>query len=72
MDRDNDIVMMKGGRMVTLIDGEMQLMSNEMLAADGTMVRTDGTLLLPDGSTRVLLEDEALIIDLLATRMSET
>ena len=72
MDWKRDIVVMKGGRMIMMINGEMLLMEKDMFTADGIMVQTDGTLIMPDETTRVLLENEAVIIDLVTTRMAET
>jgi len=72
MDWKRDMVMMKGGRTILLIDGETLIMETDVFTADGTMVRADGTLLLPDGSISVLREDEAIPIDIVTTRMAET
>lgn len=72
MDWSRDMVMMKGGRMILLLDSETLFMEGDVFTADGTMVRPDGTLLLPDGSISVLREDEAIPIDVLTTRMAET
>ena len=72
MDSSRDMAMMRGGQMILLVDGDMLIMENDVVAADGTMVQTDGTLILPDGTLRMLVEDEALFIDLALTRMTES
>ena len=72
MDARRDMAMMKGGQMILLVDGDMLFMENDVVAPDGTIVQTDGTLILPDGTLRMLVEDEAVIIDLALTRMAES
>jgi len=72
MDWKRDLAMMRGGRMLIMINGETLFMEKDMFTADGIMVQTDGSLIMPDGTTRILREDEAVVIDLLTTRMVET
>jgi hypothetical protein len=71
MDWKRDMVMMKGGKMIMLINGDMLFMETDVFTANGTMVRMDGTIIMPDGTTRILMDDEAMIIDLAMTRMVE-
>jgi hypothetical protein len=71
MDWKSDMVMMKGGEMIMMINGDMLRMETDVYTADGTMVRPDGTLIFTDGTTRVLIEDEAMIIDMSLTRTEE-
>ena len=40
MDWKRDLVMMKGGRMIMMINGETQLMENDVFTADGALVKT--------------------------------
>ena len=70
MDASKDMAMMKGGQMILLVDGDMLFMENDVVTPDGTMVQTDGTLILPDGTLRMLVDDEAVFIDLALTRMT--
>ena len=70
MDATRDLVMMRGGRMVMLINGEMLFMERAVIAADGSEVQRDGTVIQTDGTRRILHEDEALVIDLLSTRVN--
>jgi hypothetical protein len=64
--------MKKGGQMITLIGGEMLIMESDLVAADGTLIRTDGAMILPDGTIRMLMDDEAIVIDRALTRLMET
>jgi hypothetical protein len=57
--------------MIMLIGGEMLIMETDMVAADGTLIRTDGAIILPDGTIRMLMDDEARVIDLALTRQME-
>jgi len=69
MNSNKDMVMMKGGQMIMLINGQMYLMDGKVTTTDGSQVQKDGTVILPDGTTRMLQEDEAMIIDLLSSRI---
>ena len=55
-----------------LIDGDMLIMEGDVLTTDGSQVKADGTVITPDGTMRVLAENEALIVDRLATRQMES
>lgn len=72
MDASRDMALMKGGRMILLVHGEMLRMENNVVTPDGTLVRTDGTVISPDGTLSLLAEDEAVVIDLALTRMTES
>lgn len=72
MDSSRDMAMMKGGRMILLVDGEMLIMENDVVTPDGTRVRTDGTVILPDGRIGQLANDEAVVIDLELTHLTES
>jgi hypothetical protein len=65
------MVMKKGGQMIVLIEGEMLIMETDVVAADGTRIRTDGAMILPDGTARMMMDDEAMVIDLALTRLME-
>jgi len=58
--------------MITLIDGTMQIMEGDMFTPDGSQIKADGTVIAPNGTMRMLAENEALIIDRLATRLMES
>jgi hypothetical protein len=58
--------------MILLVDGEMLIMENDVVTPDGTWVRTDGTVILPDGRISQLANDEAVVIDLELTHLTES
>jgi len=72
MDTHRDTVMMRGGQVVMMVDGEMLIMEKDVITADGSQLKTDGTIIAPDGTMRMLANDEAVIIDRLATRLIES
>jgi hypothetical protein len=72
MDSNRDMVMKKGGQMIMLIGGGMRVMETEVVAADGTRIGTDGAMILPDGRTHMMMDDEAMVIDVAMTRLMET
>jgi len=47
-------------------------METDVVTADGILVRTNGTLIWPDGTVRMMMEDEALPINVATTEMEET
>lgn len=66
-----DMVMMRAGKMIMTINGEMLLMDVDVVTTDGIKVRTDGTIITPDGKTSMMMEDQAMIIDGVKTRTEE-
>ena len=58
-----DMVIMKGGTMMLLRDGDLLIMDENMTMADGTKVMTDGTVILRDGTTLTLVDGEGMIMD---------
>lgn len=66
-----DMVMMRAGKMIMTINGEMLLMDMDVVTTDGIKVRTDGTIITPDGKTSMMMEDQAMIIDGVKTRTEE-
>jgi hypothetical protein len=66
-----DMVMMRAGKMIMTINGEMLLMDMDVVTTDGIKVRTDGTIITPDGKTSMMIEDQAMIIDGVKTRTEE-
>ena len=61
MDEMNEgMIMMKGGQVMTVQNGELKLLEEEVTMPDGTRVLLDGTVVLTDGTTRMLAEDETL------------
>lgn len=68
---NRDMATMKGGRMFLLIGGDLVVMEEDVVTADGVLITMDGAVITPDGMTSRLAEDEAVIIDLVLTRLME-
>ena len=49
----------------------MLIMETDVVAADGTRIRTDGVMILPDGTARMMMDDQAMVLDLAMTRLME-
>jgi Domain of unknown function (DUF6799) len=62
-DMRQDHIMIKGGRVMMMRNGEMRPMDEEMTMPDGTKVRMDGTLMMPNGTTRMMAEGETIILE---------
>jgi uncharacterized protein DUF6799 len=63
MESQQDMVMMKKGKMMVLRYGELKPMDMVMTLHDGTRVAMDGTITMPDGTTRRMMDGEALTLD---------
>ena len=59
METKDDMVVMKGGRMMVVRFGEMKPMDMVMTLSNGTKVAMDGTITMPDGTSRMLMDGEA-------------
>jgi hypothetical protein len=65
MDREEmreDHIVMLGGTVMMMKNGEMQPMDEEITMPDGTKIRMDGTMLMPDGTVRMMAEGETMPI----------
>lgn len=60
---DQDLVMMKDGRMMVRRFGEVKPMDMVMALKNGIRVTMDGTIEMPDGTSRMLMDGEALTLD---------
>jgi hypothetical protein len=60
---DEDMIMMKDGRVMIVRNGEMVPMEEEMTMSDGKRVSMDGKVVMPDGTSRFLMEGEAMDMD---------
>ena len=63
MELKEDMVVMKGGKMMVVRHGEMKSMDMVMTLSNGTKVAMDGTLTMPDGTSRMLMDGEAITMD---------
>lgn len=60
MDMNEGMIMMKGGRVMQVQNGELTLLEDEVTMPDGTKVRPNGQMLLTNGSIRMMVEGETL------------
>ena len=63
MEIREDIVVMKGGKMMVLRNGEMKPMDLVMTLSNGAKIAMDGSVTMPDGTTRRLMDGEAMTMD---------
>jgi hypothetical protein len=66
-----DGVMMKNGKMMTMMDGKTMMMDKDMTLKDGTMVMTSGMYKNKKGKTMQLKEGECLSMDGKKTKMKK-
>ena len=71
MEMKEDMVMMKGGRMMMVRNGETMPMDMVMTLSNGTKVAMDGTITMPDGTSRMLMDGEAMTMDGETTTMED-
>jgi hypothetical protein len=71
MEMKEDMVMMKGGTMMVVRNGEMKPMDMVMTMSNGTKVAMDGTITMPDGTSRRLMDGEAMTMDGEMTTMED-
>jgi hypothetical protein len=57
-----DHILMQGGRVMIIRNGEMKPMNEEITMPDGTKVTIDGMVLMPDGTTRTMAEGETMLL----------
>ena len=63
MEPQQDMVMMKKGKMMVVRHGETMPMDMVMTLSNGTKVMMDGTVTMPDGTTRMMMDGEAMTLD---------
>ena len=63
MEPQQDMVVMKKGKMMVVRHGETMPMNMVMTLTNGTRVAMDGTITLSDGTSRRLMDGEALTLD---------
>jgi hypothetical protein len=57
-----DHILMQGGRIMIMRNGEMKPMNEEITMPDGTKVSIEGMVLMPDGTTRMMAEGETMLL----------
>lgn len=55
-----DMIVMKDGRVMKSQNGRLTPMSDEITMPDGTRILMDGTVILIDGTTRMMAEGETM------------
>lgn len=62
MDKQDDMVIMRDGKMLVRRHGETMAMEEELTMADGTKVMPNGQLLMADGTARMMQEGETMLL----------
>jgi len=57
-----DHILMQGGRIMIMRNGEMKPMNEEITMPDGTKVSIERMVLMPDGTTRTMAEGEPMLL----------
>ena len=63
MEMNEELVMMRDGRMMVVRNGELMEMEEDMTMLDGTRVTMAGTIMTTDGTTRAMMDGEAMTMD---------
>lgn len=71
MEMQQDMVMMKKGKMMMVRHGEMKPMEMVVTMSNGSKVAMDGTITMPDGTTRMMMDGEAMTMDGEMTTMED-
>jgi hypothetical protein len=66
-----DCVMMKDGKMMTMMDGKTMVMDKDMTLSNGTMVMTNGMMKTKKGKMMQLKEGESVTMDGKMTKMKK-
>ena len=63
MSMKKDCVMMKDGKMMTMMNGKMMAMDKDVTMSNGTVCMMDGTCKMKDGKTMMMKEGETCDMD---------
>ena len=63
MDMNEDLLVMKNGKMMRKRGGRIRPMREDMAIFDGMRVMMDGTVIMTDGIARTMMEGEAITMD---------
>ena len=63
MEKKQDCVMMKDGKVVEMKDGKTMPVTSDKTMKNGTVVMTDGTMKMKDGTTMKMKEGECMTMD---------
>ncbi len=71
MDLQNDMIMMKAGKMMVRKNGETMPVKIDMAMSNGTKVMMDGKVIMTDGTSRMMTDGEAMTMDGKMTKMDD-
>ncbi len=71
MDIQEDMVVMKDGKMMVRKNGETMPMTMDMTMSNGTKVMMDGKVMMVDGTSRRMMDGEAMTMDGKMTKMND-
>ena len=63
METNEDLLLMKNGKMMMKKKGRIKPMKEDMAIFDGMRVMMDGTVIMADGNSRTMMEGDALTMD---------
>lgn len=63
METDEDLLLMKNGKMMMKKKGRIKPMKEDMAIFDGMRVMMDGTVIMADGNARTMMEGDAMTMD---------
>jgi len=63
METNEDLLLMKNGKMMMKKKGRIKPMKEDMAIFDGMRVMMDGTVIMTDGNSRRMMEGDAMTMD---------
>jgi len=63
METNEDLLLMKNGKMMMMKKGRIKPMKEDMAIFDGMRVMMDGTVIMTDGNSRTMMEGDAMTMD---------
>lgn len=63
METNEDLLLMKNGKMMMKKKGRIRPMKEDITIFDGMRVMMDGTVIMTDGIARTMMEGEAMTMD---------
>jgi len=71
METNEDLLLMKNGKMMMMKKGRIKPMKEDMAIFDGMRVMMDGTVIMADGNSRTMMEGDAMTMDGIITTEME-
>jgi hypothetical protein len=63
MNMNDDLLMLRNGRMLILKDHEMVALQEEIRLIDGTRIALDGKVIMADGTFQALTEGQSILVE---------